>query len=83
MKLDEILKQTMVPLVVSAVLGLASVVYNAGTQKTLLENNIIVTQQLSQAVTELRLQMAVYGEKFITRDELEKRLQSRTLAERN
>lgn len=74
MRLEDIAKQVIIPLIISAVMVTASSVYNAGTQKVLLENNIQVTSNLTTAVQDLRLQMAIYGEKYITREELERKL---------
>lgn len=80
MNLEELSKQVAIPLIVSLVMGVSSVLWNAGTQKTLLEQNIVATAELSKAVIDLRLQMAIAGEKFVTREELERRFM---ISERN
>jgi len=63
-------------------MGVFSVLWNAGTQKTLLEQNIVATSELSKAVVDLRLQMAIYGEKFATKEQLQQTEQRLMLVER-
>lgn len=77
MNISEMGKQIMIPLIVSLCMGVFSVLWNAGTQKTLLEQNIQATSELSKAVVELRVQMAIANERFATKEQLadtEKRL---------
>lgn len=82
MTLEEVSKQIAIPLVVSLFMGVFSVLWNAGTQKTLLEQNIVATSELSKAVVDLRLQMAIYGEKFATKEQLQQTEQRLMLVER-
>jgi hypothetical protein len=74
MKIEDISKQVIIPLIVSMAMGVFSVLWNSGTQKVLLEQNIAATEALSKAVTELRITVAVQGEKFVTKDELDRKL---------
>ncbi len=62
-------------LVLSAILVVSSSVITSEKQGTLLEQNMKVTQELSTAVTDLRIQMAVSKEKFVTREELRAEIQ--------
>ena len=74
MNLEELSKQVAIPLITSLIIAVSTVLYNAGTQKVLLEQNIVATAELSKVVTDLRLQMAVGQEKYVSRQELEQRL---------
>jgi len=71
MTLEELSKQIAVPLVISMVVGVTSILWGAGTQKTLLEQNIVATGQITKEVVELRLQNAVFIERFATKDQLQ------------
>lgn len=74
------------PIAVSMILGVGSVMYNVvmnnstqqktvETMQELLKSNIASTNRLSDAVQDLRLQMGVFGEKYVTRSELERTVQ--------
>ena len=76
--LIEMAKQVTIPLLVSIVMCVGNLVYTSGIQQTVLEQNTKVTAQLSKAVTDLRLQMAIFGEKYVTREELERKLEKRS-----
>lgn len=73
MKIDEILKQVTIPLAVSLCMGVFSVLWNSGTQKVLLEQNIEATGELSKAVVELRITVAEMGAKYVTREEFDRK----------
>lgn len=77
MNISEFLKQAAVPIVVSAVLALGGQFVAQSKYSLLLEQNIAATSELSKAVTDLRLQMAVFGEKYVTRKELDRRLKEK------
>lgn len=83
MTMEELGKQVAIPLIISLVMGVFSVLWNAGTQKTLLEQNIVATAELSKAVVELRLQNAVFVERFATKEQLQATEQRLMLVERN
>lgn len=61
-------------LVISALVSFGLSLRETDTQRRLLEDNVKVTHNLAIAVTELRVQLAVFGEKYVTREELERRL---------
>jgi hypothetical protein len=61
-------------LVISGVVSVGISIKDQGIQAALLENNMKVTKELTTAVTDLRLQLAIYGERYVTRDELDKKL---------
>lgn len=78
MNLSEVMKQVAIPLVVSSVLALGGQYVASSKQALLLEQNIQATSELSRAVTDLRLQMAIFGEKYVTREELKRELKEIT-----
>lgn len=61
-------------LVISAVVSVGISIKEQEVQKVLLEENMKVTKELALAVTDLRIQLATFGERYITREELEKKL---------
>lgn len=73
MSMNEVLKQVAIPLAVSLCMGVFGVLWNAGTQKTLLEQNIEATSELSKAVLALRITVAETGAKYLTREEFDRR----------
>lgn len=73
MKLDEIMKQVAIPLVVSMAMGVFGVLWNSGTQKVLLEQNIEATAELAKAVLALRITVAEMGSKYLTREEFDRK----------
>lgn len=68
-------KTVITSLVLSAVLVVASTVVTSQKQEVLLEQNMAVTQKLSDVVVELRIEMASSKEKFVTREELRAEIQ--------
>lgn len=73
MMLDKI-SEVVTALVISAVISTGISIAKQQTQERLLEDNMKVTKELALAVTELRVQLAVFGERYVTREELEKKL---------
>lgn len=63
-------KQVVVSLVVAALVSIGGLLYTADTQRVLLQQNIEAVKQLSDAVTELRIQVAEDRGKYVTRDQL-------------
>ena len=61
-------------LVISAVVSVGISIKEQEVQKILLQENMKVTKELALAVTDLRVQLATFGERYITREELEKKL---------
>jgi hypothetical protein len=61
-------------LVISAVVSVGISMKEQEVQKVLLKENMAVTKELALAVTDLRIQLATFGERYITREELEKKL---------
>jgi hypothetical protein len=61
-------------LVVSAIISATTAITTQQVHGRLLEDNIEATKQLSGAVTDLRLQLGIFSERYVTREELEKRL---------
>lgn len=68
-------KSIIASLFLSAVLVVGGSVITSEKQQLLLEQNMIVTQKLSDAVTDLRIEMASSKEKFVTREELRQEIQ--------
>lgn len=68
-------KSVITSLVLSAILVVSSSVITSEKQGVLLEQNMAVTQKLSDAVTDLRIEMATSKEKFVTREELRAEIQ--------
>lgn len=72
--IPDIIKESVTALVVSLFVSLGMAWKEADTQKRLLEDNMAVTKELALAVTELRVQLAVFGERYISREEFEKKI---------
>lgn len=68
-------KSIVTSVVLSAILVVSSSVITMEKQGVLLEENMKVTQKLSDAVTDLRIEMASSKEKFVTREELRAEIQ--------
>lgn len=68
-------KSIVTSVVLSAILVVSSSVITTEKQGVLLEQNMQVTQKLSDAVTDLRIEMASSKEKFVTREELRAEIQ--------
>lgn len=64
-------------LVVSGVVSMGISIKDQGIQGALLESNLKVTKELTLAVTDLRVELAVFGERYITRAEFEKKLKEK------
>jgi hypothetical protein len=67
-------KQVVIAVVTSAVIGLGGQLLTLGSQRDLLNETRDATKILSQAVTELRIQVAEDRGKYVTRDELKAEL---------
>lgn len=67
-------RQVVVAVVTSAVIGLGGQLLTLGSQRDLLNETREATKILSQAVTELRIQVAEDRGKYVTRDELKAEL---------
>ena len=86
MSLRNLTSSMVAPVAVSMILGIGSIMYNVvmnnttqqktvETMQELLKSNIGATNKLSDAVQDLRYQMGVFGEKYVTRAELERTIQ--------
>lgn len=74
MNVPDAIKQIAVALTISAIVSVSSLFYTTGTQEVLLEKNIRVTEQIQQAIVDLRIQNATAAERFVTRDQLKQEL---------
>ena len=74
MSLPDSIKNIIISLTVSAIAVVGNVVYTAGIQQKLLQQNMEATENLSKAVVDLRIQLSVFGERYVTREELERKL---------
>ena len=72
--IELVIGQALLPLIVTGVVSLFVFFINSKTQATLLQQNIKSTEALSGAVNELRIQLGIFGERYVTRDELERKL---------
>lgn len=70
----DIIKESVTALVVSLFVSLGMSWKESDTQKRLLEDNMAVTKELALAVSELRVQLAVFGERYISRKEFEEKI---------
>lgn len=55
--------------VISAVVSGGSAIVNQTVQGRLLEDNIKATRELSKTMTDLRIELGVLSERFVTKDE--------------
>lgn len=72
--IGSILKAVLPAILVSALFSGSSAVMTQQVQSRILNDNIEATKQLSEAVVDLRLQLGVFAERYITREELDRRL---------
>lgn len=72
--IELVIGQALLPLIVTGVVSLFVFFINSKTQATLLQQNIKSTEALSGAVNELRIQLGIFGERYVTRDEFERKL---------
>ena len=72
--IPDTVKESVTALLVSLFVSFGIHWKEADTQKRLLEDNMAVTKELALAVTELRVQLAVFGERYISREEFEKKI---------
>lgn len=70
----EVFKSVIPALVVSAAISGSTAIINQGMQGRLLEDNINATRELSKTMTDLRLQLGVFSERYVTREELDRKL---------
>ena len=61
-------------LVVSFIISLGVSLKGQDTQKRLLEDNIQVTKDLSKAVSDLKVEIAVFAERYATKDDLDRKV---------
>lgn len=61
-------------LVLSAVLAVGGVVLNSASTETVLKQNTDAIKELTQVVTDMRIQNAGRDEKYVTRQELKEEL---------
>lgn len=74
MNLPDAIKNIVVSLSISAIAVVGNIAYTAAVQSRLLEQNMTATENLSKAVVDLRIQLSVFGERYVTREELERKL---------
>ena len=74
MTINDLSKQIVVPLVVSAITWVGGVLYTSSQSQDLLRENVTASKELAKSVTDLRIQMAAFSEKYVTRDQLEQSL---------
>lgn len=70
-------------LIVAAVVHIGASMMDQGTQHRLLEDNILVTKELAEKVDDLNTIIAVFQEKYVTKDELDKKIKERRDEPRN
>ncbi|AFD10689.1 hypothetical protein [Pseudomonas phage HMGUpa2] len=61
-------------LVVSSVVTVGSSVVGQNVHQALLERNIQATEKLTQAVSDLQISMAIFGERYVTRKEMKEEI---------
>lgn len=61
-------------LVVSTVVTVGSSVVGQNVHQALLERNIQATEKLTQAVSDLQISMAIFGERYVTRKEMKEEI---------
>ncbi|AKF13766.1 hypothetical protein [Pseudomonas phage DL54] len=61
-------------LVVSSVVTVGSSVVGQNVNQALLERNIQATEKLTQAVSDLQISMAIFGERYVTRKEMKEEI---------
>lgn len=63
-------KSLVASLILSAIMVVSSAVITGEKQELLLQQNMQTTAKLTDAVTDLRIDMAIAKEKYVTKDEL-------------
>lgn len=67
-------KNIVTSLVLSGIMAVSGVVYKSSTTDLMLQQNTDAIKELTQVVTEMRIQNAGRDEKFVTREELKREL---------
>lgn len=75
--------QIVTALVISTVISVGAQLMKVDLQERLLEDNISVTKDLSKEVNNLSTQLAVFQEKYVTKEELANKLKEETNGPRN
>lgn len=71
----EAVKSILPALAISAIVSGGTAVMNQQVHGRLLEDNIKATHELSKVMQELRFQLGVFSERYVTREELDRRLE--------
>lgn len=71
----EAVKSILPALAISAIVSGGTAVMNQQVHGRLLEDNIKATHELSNVMQELRFQLGVFSERYVTREELDRRLE--------
>lgn len=61
-------------LITSAIISGGTAVMNQSLQSRLLEDNIEATKKLSESIVDLKVQIGILNEKFVTKDEFNSRI---------
>lgn len=73
---SELVKVVGVPLLISAIVSVANVVYASKSQEALLHQNIVAVKELAEVVTRLRVDTAADRGRYVTWEELRLELRS-------
>jgi hypothetical protein len=71
----DVVKSILPALAISAIVSGGTAVMNQQVHGRLLEDNIKATQDLSRVMQDLRFQLGIFSERYVTREELDRRLE--------
>lgn len=68
------LSQLVLPLAVSAVVALGGQFVRSSTDSEYLRDNVNATKELASAVGKLEVKLGIFSERYVTRDELDRKI---------
>lgn len=72
--MDGLVNGVLAPLVVSLAIAFGARFVDSSTDSAFLKENIEVTKALKDSMVDLKIQLSVFGERYVTREELNSRM---------
>ena len=72
--MDGLINGVLAPLVVSLAIAFGARFVDSSTDSAFLKENIEVTKALKDSMVDLKIQLSIFGERYVTREELNNRI---------
>lgn len=72
--MDGLINGVVAPLVISLAIALGARYVDSSTDSAFLKENIEVTKALKDSMVDLKIQLSIFGERYVTREELNNRI---------